>query len=141
MRTFSQSNKTTHMKTQKYARVMKENDITSNSLNNFHAAVCSEASQTVIDCKESFRMEIIMGQFVYVIKDEVGIHARPAGLLVKLVKETGVKVTVTKGDKTADATRLMALMGMGIKKGDEVTVSCEDDAVLETVKKFFEENL
>ena len=66
-----------------------------------------------------------MKSFDYVITDEVGIHARPAGLLAKAVKALGAKVTIAKGDKSADATRLMALMSMGIKKGDTVTVSVE----------------
>lgn len=38
-----------------------------------------------------------MMNFNYIIKDEMGIHARPAGLLVKLVKSQDSKVTITKG--------------------------------------------
>lgn len=83
-----------------------------------------------------------MKTFNYVITDEVGIHARPAGLLVKAVKELGAKVTITKGDKSAEAQKLMAVMALGVKKGDEVTVSVDgDDAAFDAVKKFFEENL
>lgn len=82
-----------------------------------------------------------MGKFVYVIKDEIGLHARPAGLLVKMAKESGCAVTVRKGENEVDATRLMALMGMGVKKGDEITVSADDEEVLAKLKKFFEENL
>lgn len=85
-----------------------------------------------------------MKSFDYVITDEVGIHARPAGILAKTVKGLGAKVTVTKGEKSADATRLMALMGMGIKKGDTITVSVEaddEDAAAAEIEKFFKENL
>lgn len=83
-----------------------------------------------------------MKTFDYKITDEVGIHARPAGLLVKAVKELGAKVTITKGDKSAEAQKLMAVMSLGVKKDDVVTVSVDgDDAAFETVKKFFEENL
>ncbi|MCR5585917.1 MAG: HPr family phosphocarrier protein [Lachnospiraceae bacterium] len=85
-----------------------------------------------------------MKSFDYVITDEVGIHARPAGLLARAVKALGATVTITKGDKSADATRLMALMGMGIKKGDTITVSVEgdnEDAAAEEIEKFFKENL
>ena len=82
-----------------------------------------------------------MAQFTYVITDEVGIHARPAGLLVKEAKGAGCKVTISKGEKSADATKLMAVMGLGVKKGDEVTVSADDENVLADMKKFFEENL
>ncbi len=83
-----------------------------------------------------------MKSFDYVITDEVGIHARPAGNLAKLIKSLGAKVTIAKGDKSADATRVMALMGMGIKKGDTITVSVDaDDAAAAEIEKFFKDNL
>lgn len=85
-----------------------------------------------------------MKSFEYTITDPVGIHARPAGLLVKEVKNyAGTTVTVTKGEKSANALKIMALMGMGIKQGDTVTVSIEgenEDAVAASVEAFFKEN-
>lgn len=85
-----------------------------------------------------------MKTFKYVIKDELGIHARPAGLLVKLVGEFQSTVTVEKDGKKADAKRIMALMGLGAKKGTEVTVSVEgpDEAdAAKAVENFFKDNL
>jgi phosphocarrier protein len=85
-----------------------------------------------------------MQTFSYVIKDEVGIHARPAGLLVKEAKNYSSTITVTKDGKSAEAKKLMALMGLGVKCGETVEVSVEgdDEAVaFEGIKKFFEENL
>lgn len=86
-----------------------------------------------------------MKQFTYVIKDELGVHARPAGMLAKLAKGYGdTVVTVTKGDKTVKASQLMKLMGMGIKQGNEVVVAAEgpaEDEAIAAVQKFFEENL
>ena len=55
-----------------------------------------------------------MKKFEYVIKDEVGIHARPAGLLVKEANKYQSKVSITKDGKSAEATKLMALMGLGV---------------------------
>lgn len=85
-----------------------------------------------------------MKQFSYVITDEVGIHARPAGLLVKKAKELGAKITVSGNGKSADATKLMALMSMGIKKGMEVEVTVvgenEEEAAVQ-MEAFFKENL
>ena len=67
-----------------------------------------------------------MKEFVYTIKEPVGIHARPAGMLAKEAKACQSTVTlVDKNGKSVDATRLMALMGMGIKCGDTVTVRIE----------------
>ena len=82
-----------------------------------------------------------MKSFDYVITDPVGIHARPAGILVKEIKNyVGATVTVTKGDKTVNALKLMALMGMGIKQGDTVTVSIEgenEEEVAAKIEEFF----
>jgi len=86
-----------------------------------------------------------MRSFEYTITDPVGIHARPAGVLVQEIRNyPDVVVTITKGDKTVNALKLMALMGMGIKQGDTITVSVEgkDEAnVAALVEKFFQDNL
>lgn len=85
-----------------------------------------------------------MKQFNYVIKDEVGIHARPAGMLVKEAKKYASKIVIKKEDKSAEATKLMALMSMGVKCGQEVTVEItgEDEVTAyEGIKNFFESNL
>ncbi len=85
-----------------------------------------------------------MKTFEYTVKDELGIHARPAGMLVKEVKNYKSKVTLNKGDKEVDASRLIAVMGMGVKNGDTVTVSVEgeDEAQASAaLRTFFETNL
>ena len=85
-----------------------------------------------------------MRNFQYVIKDEVGIHARPAGLLVKEAKKYESKITLTKDGKSAEATNLMAVMGLGVKCGQTVDVSVEgadEEIACEAVKTFFEANL
>ena len=86
-----------------------------------------------------------MKQFQYVITDPIGIHARPAGLLVKAAKGLDSTVTVEKaGGSAAAATKLMALMGLGIKGGDTVTVTVEggdEDASLKAMEQFFKANL
>ena len=68
-----------------------------------------------------------MKSFTYVIKDELGIHARPAGLLVKEVKQFTSAITLECGEKKAAAKGLMAVMAMGVKQGNEVTVIAEGE--------------
>ena len=51
-----------------------------------------------------------MKQFAYTIKDENGIHARPAGQLVQAAKAYQSEITITSGDKSASAKKLFALM-------------------------------
>lgn len=85
-----------------------------------------------------------MKSFNYTVKDELGIHARPAGMLVKEVKNFESKVTLEKDGRVIDASRLMAVMSMGIKKDQTVTVTVEgddEDAAYDTLKAFFEANL
>ncbi len=85
-----------------------------------------------------------MKSFEYTIKDPVGIHARPAGMLSKEGKKYQSAITVTKNGKSANVLRLMSLMGLGVKCGETVTVSVEgadEDAAFEGIKAFFEANL
>lgn len=86
-----------------------------------------------------------MKQFTYTITDPIGVHARPAGLLAKAAKALDSTVTVAKADgKSAAATKLMALMGMGIKNGETITVTVEggnEEANAAAMEQFFKENL
>lgn len=85
-----------------------------------------------------------MKKFEYTVKDEVGIHARPAGMLVKEAKKYESKIMITRDSKKAEATKLMALMGLGVKCGQTVAVEisgADEDAAYDNILKFFEENL
>ncbi len=85
-----------------------------------------------------------MQKFNYVIKDEVGIHARPAGLLVKEAKKFNSIITIIKDGKSAEATKLMAVMGLGVKCGQSVDVIVEgadEENACAAIKTFFEANL
>ncbi len=85
-----------------------------------------------------------MKEFEYTITDEVGIHARPAGLLVKAAGQFSADIKVECNGKSADAKRLMALMALGVKKGNTVRVSVEgeqEEEAAASMEKFFQENL
>ena len=79
-----------------------------------------------------------MKTFNYTINDELGIHARPAGLLVKLVSGYQSATTITKDGKEVDAKRIMGLMGLGATKGTVVT---DEDEAVKAVEEFFKGNL
>ena len=85
-----------------------------------------------------------MKVFQYVITDEVGIHARPAGLLVKAAEQAASQVKIEANGKSADAKKLMALMSLGVKKGQEVKVTVEgpdEEEAAGLLEQFFRENL
>lgn len=84
-----------------------------------------------------------MKSFDYVIQDPMGIHARPAGVMVKMVSQLPCKVTLNVNGKVADAKKIIAVMGLGAKQGQTVNVQVEGDGAdqaLETLQKFFSEN-
>ena len=84
-----------------------------------------------------------MRQTQVVIADEYGIHARPAGLLVKAAQELPCEVTIVKGSKTADAKKLFAVMKLAAKQGEELTISCdgpEEEAALDKVLAVLKES-
>lgn len=64
-----------------------------------------------------------MKEFIYTVTDPQGIHARPAGELVKLAKEFTSSVTISKDGKSGDCKKIFAIMGLGIKGGMEVVLN------------------
>lgn len=85
-----------------------------------------------------------MKSFSYTIKDEAGIHARPAGTIAKAAKALDSEITITKGDKTVSASKLMALMSLGVKCKDTVTITAKggnEEAAIAELKTLFENNL
>ena len=87
-----------------------------------------------------------MEQFEYTIKDKIGLHARPAGILVKEASRFKCSISVSnmESGNSADAKKLFALMNLMIKHGCKISVTCNgDDEVMavSAMKKCIEENL
>ncbi len=85
-----------------------------------------------------------MTGFSYTITDEVGIHARPAGLMMKKSLEYKSGIMVKCNGKTADIRKIMSVMALGVKKGDlvELIIEGEDEEEARAgLEAFFKENL
>ena len=86
-----------------------------------------------------------MKQFTYTIKDALGIHARPAGLLSKKAKSyADTAVTISANGKTVNLGQLMKLMALGVKQGTEVTITCDganEEEAAAGLLAFLQENL
>ena len=82
-----------------------------------------------------------MNEFEYTITDENGVHARPAGLIVRKAQEYDFEITIESKGKRGSLKKLLALMGMGIKKGDTVKVSSPAGKDISALRDFFEKNL
>ena len=68
-----------------------------------------------------------MKEFKYVITDAEGIHARPATMLVK--KAAGFKsdINIEAEGKKVNAKGVLGVMGLGAKKGAEITVTVDGE--------------
>ena len=85
-----------------------------------------------------------MQTFTHVINDPMGLHARPAGLLVKAAAKFPCAVTLSTPTGKADAKRIMAVMRLAAKQGNELTVTCEgenEEAAAAELKAFLDANL
>ena len=85
-----------------------------------------------------------MKTFDYVITDSNGIHARPAGALVNISKSFDDEITIEKDGKTADAKRLLSVMGLCIKYDDKIKVAVQgenEEKASDELWKFFNDNL
>lgn len=85
-----------------------------------------------------------MVKFSFVVNDPMGLHARPAGELVKAATKCSSKVTISKGGKSGDAKRIFNVMGLSIKAKEEVELTVEGDNEVEeaaTLEAFIKENI
>ena len=84
-----------------------------------------------------------MKKFEFTVKEPLGIHARPAGMLTKEAKKYTSTITLTKGDKDVNVLKLMALMSLGVKCGETVAVTIEgedEDVCAPAIEEFFKAN-
>lgn len=85
-----------------------------------------------------------MKSFEYKICDPVGIHARPAGLLVKEAAKFESDIVMRLGDKCADCKKIFGVMTLGVKSGDTVRVEVsgtDENTAAEEMEGFFKGNL
>ena len=85
-----------------------------------------------------------MNKFTYTIKDKDGIHARPAGMLVKEASKFESQITIEAKGNTANAKKIFSVMSLGVKYDDEITVVIEgsdEPAAMNAMEKFIKENL
>lgn len=68
---------------------------------------------------------ILLKEIKHIIRDPLGMHARPAGMLVKAAAPYASKITVKAPTGSADARRLMALMRLAAKQGMELTITID----------------
>ena len=85
-----------------------------------------------------------MIEITYVITDELGIHARPAGRLVKEAGGFKSNIQIGTPAKMVDAKRIMGVMGLALKQGDTLTMTFDGEDEKEAsqaIEAFLKENM
>ncbi|HOF92961.1 MAG: HPr family phosphocarrier protein [Bacteroidales bacterium] len=85
-----------------------------------------------------------MTSFTHTIADPLGIHARPAALLVKTASAFRSSIILRHGDKEISAKKMIALMSLGLKQGDKLEIRIEgedEEQAGQAMKKILEEQL
>ena len=84
-----------------------------------------------------------MKEFEFVVTDPQGIHARPAGLLVKEAKKFESNSSVFKGARKGDLKKIFTIMALGVKQGETIKVQVEgadEEQAASAVEAFLKEN-
>jgi phosphocarrier protein len=85
-----------------------------------------------------------MKSCLYTITDPLGVHARPAGLLIKKMQEFSSVFFISRGEARIDGKKLIALMKLKIKQGETLKIEAEGDdeeAAIAAVQAFLSQNL
>ena len=85
-----------------------------------------------------------MIEFSYTLTIDEGLHARPAGNLVKKIQGYAEKVTLTKNSKTVDGKRLFPVLNLQVKKGEQIVIAVEggnEETVAKELKSYCESML
>lgn len=66
-----------------------------------------------------------------ILQNETGLHARPAGELVKLASTFKSDINITVNKKTVNAKSILGIMALGIKASAEIEIECngEDEEI------------
>ena len=84
-----------------------------------------------------------MKEFEFVVTDPQGIHARPAGLLVKEAKKFESNISVFKGARKGDLKKIFTIMALGVKQGETIKVQVEgadEEQAASAVEAFLKKN-
>lgn len=79
-----------------------------------------------------------MTEKTVVITNESGLHARPATLFTQLAAKFSSKITITAGEKKADAKSILTVLTLGATKGTEVVLAADGPDEAEAVEKLAE---
>ena len=77
------------------------------------------------------------------IRNEAGLHARPAAMFAQKANSFKSSITIIKDGKNANAKSIIGIMGLGVKKGESLLVKIDGPDAAEAgaaLKKIVDEN-
>lgn len=89
-------------------------------------------------------MGIRLKKITYIITHPLGIHARSAGFLAKVIESFECRAIIKKGEKEVNAKKIIDLMSLGVKQGDKIAVTFDgedEEMAVKVVEKFLKETL
>lgn len=78
------------------------------------------------------------------VKNQTGLHLRPAGIVCRTAMLYKSMINLVHGDTTANAKSVLSVLGAGVKAGDEIEITCEgadEQEALEAMVNLFESGL
>lgn len=90
----------------------------------------------IIQCMKIERgSDLAVKKLSVIVKSKSGLHARPAGLFVKIANQFKSNITIKKGDKVVNGKSIMGILAMGTSAGDELEVIAEGQDEVEVIKE------
>ena len=78
------------------------------------------------------------------VKNQTGLHLRPAGILCRTAMLYKSHITLSYGEVSANAKSVLSVLGAGVKAGDELEIRCEgvdEQEALKAMVELFESGL
>lgn len=66
-----------------------------------------------------------MNHTTLTIRNETGLHSRPADLFVRTAKLYESRITIHRGDSSADAKNIIKVILLNVSRGTEIRIEAE----------------
>lgn len=75
-----------------------------------------------------------MVQRIVTVRNKIGIHSRPAALLVDMASRFKSQITIRNGERSAQTTSMVKLLALRVKQDNEITITAEGEDAAAAVK-------
>ena len=79
-----------------------------------------------------------MAEIKFEINNKVGLHARPASLVVQTAKRFKSTITIINGDTAVNAKSILNVLTLGADKGSILTIKAEGEDAEQAIQAFVE---